>query len=113
MVFQALRKKFGEYKNQHTERYETASELYGMGGNPLEKWYKDMERNKLPPNLTMTIKYINNSKYMFVPDLLGVRNKTVRHKPTRLDMEEYVAIAMSFYKLHKICDSHRGCYVCE
>ena len=42
MVFQALRKKFGEYKNQHAERYETASELYGMGGNPLEKGYKDM-----------------------------------------------------------------------
>ena len=39
---------------------------------------------------------------MFGPDLAGVRGKTVRKKPSRVEKEEYVKIPEDFYKINKL-----------
>ena len=59
-----------------------------------------MAINKLLPNLPITKKDITNAKSICGPYLAGMRGKTVRHKPIRLDMEEYVIISTDFYRLH-------------
>ena len=50
---------------------------------------------------------------MFENNLLGVRGKTARNKPSREDTEEYVKIPEYFLQTAQVFNPHGRCYVCQ
>ena len=84
------------------EKEKLERELHGMVEHPIDRKYNDMLINKLLPNFPIATDEITNINSMFGPDLVCVRGKKVRNKPSRVDMEEYVNISEYFYKLHKL-----------
>ena len=67
-----------------------------MAGHPTYCEYKDMGSNKTLPNCPITTHDITTANSMFGTDLSGVRVKTTRNKPSRVDTEEYVNIPEDF-----------------
>ena len=82
------------------EKEKLERELHGMVEHPIDRKYNDMLIKKLLPNFPIATDEITNINSMFGPDLVCVRGKKVRNKPSRVDMEEYVKISEYFYKLH-------------
>ena len=56
-----------------------------MVGHPTKCKYKHMVSNKLLPNFLITMHNITNANSIFLPGLSGVRVKTVRNKPIKLN----------------------------
>ena len=83
------------------EKEKLAHELQVMVKHPTDHECKDTASNKMLLNFPITAHEINNANYMFGSKLSGVRGKTLRNKPSRVDTEEYVRITEYFYKLHK------------
>ena len=67
--------------------------------HPIVRKYIDVVRNKLIPYFPITTYESTHAKSIFGPNLSGVRGKTVRNKPIRVDTEEYLNIPEDFYKL--------------
>ena len=78
------------------EKEKLAHALQGMVGHPTYIEYKDTESNKLLSNCPITTHDITDANYMFEPDLAGVREKTARNIPIRVEVEEYVKIPEVF-----------------
>ena len=74
--------------------------LQGMIGNPTDKEYKGMVREKLITNCPVTVQDVENAKRIFGPDLTNLRGKTIRTKPEHVRIE-YVQIPWDFVELHK------------
>ena len=69
-----------------------------MVRHPADREFKDMASNKLVPNCPITTHDISNENSMFGPELSGVKGKTPRKKPSKVNTEEYLRILEAFYK---------------
>jgi hypothetical protein len=71
-----------------------------MVGNPTDREFNGMVREKLITNCPITVKDVENANPIFVPDLVNLRGKTIRTKPEHVRIE-YVQIPRDFVELHK------------
>jgi hypothetical protein len=58
-----------------------------MIGNPTEREFTRMVREKLITNCPVTVHDINNANRIFVPDLANLRGKMTRLKPECMRVE--------------------------
>ena len=85
---------------QQVKRAILVRRAQAMIATPSEKRFKEMISNRELANCPVTVQDITNAHAIFGPDLPGVRGKTVRRKPSRVE-PQYVAIPDDFHKLHR------------
>ena len=56
-----------------------------MVGHPTEESFKHMVSPKLLNHYPIKVEDVTNSHTVLVPDLSGAREKTLRHKPDRVE----------------------------
>ena len=66
------------------EKAKEARRLQGMIGNPTEREFIGMVREKLIANCPITVRDVDNANRIFGPDLANLRGKTTRTKPDRV-----------------------------
>jgi hypothetical protein len=71
-----------------------------MIGNPTEREFAGMVREKLLTNCPITVRDVENANRIFGPDLANLRGKTTRGKPDHVRVE-YARIPKDFIQLHK------------
>ena len=64
-----------------------ARRLWGMIGNPTNKEFKGMIREKLITNRPVTVQDVENSNHIFGPDLANLRGEMIRTKPEHVRIE--------------------------
>jgi hypothetical protein len=58
-----------------------------MIGNPTDKEFKGMVREKLITNSPVTVQDVENANRIFGPDLANLRGETIRTKPEHVRIE--------------------------
>ena len=71
-----------------------------MVAYPTDESFKQMVSNKNLENSNIRVQDITNTRTIFGPNRAVLRWKTVRKKPTRVEME-YVDIPKDLFVLHK------------
>ena len=77
-----------------------ARRAQAMIGHPTDSTFKAMVSHKLLRNCTVKPLHVANADIMFGTDLSGVRGRTVRTKPERVETDE-VEIPRDFYVLNR------------
>jgi hypothetical protein len=71
-----------------------------MVGNPTDREFNGMVREKLITNCPVTMQDVENANRIFCPDLANLRGKTIRTKLEHVRIE-YVQIPQDFVELRK------------
>ncbi len=71
-----------------------------MVGNPTDKEFKGMVRERLITNCPITVQDVEHANHIFGPDLTNLRGKMIRTKPEHVHIE-YLQIPWDFVELHK------------
>ena len=77
-----------------------ARRLQGMIGNPTEREFEGMVREKLIANCPVTVQDVHNANRIFGPDLANLRGKTTRKKPEHVRVD-YAEIPRDIVDMHK------------
>ena len=100
MLVNTVRDNFEGHTKHDIAKAKEARRLQGMVGNPTDKEFKGMVREKLITNCPVTVQDVENANRIFGPDLANLRGKTIRTKPEHVRIE-YVQIPRDFVELHK------------
>jgi hypothetical protein len=95
MMVNSVRANLEGYTKHDIKKAQEARHLQGMIGNPTERDFVGMVREKLIANSPVTVCNIQNANQIFGPNLANLRGKTMR---TRVD---YVKIPRDFLGVHK------------
>jgi len=100
MLVNTVQDNFEGHTKHDIAKAKEARRLQGMIGNPTDKEFKGMVREKLITNYPVTVQDVENANRIFGPDLANLRGKTIRTKPEHVRVE-YVKIPWDFVELHK------------
>ena len=101
MLVNTVRDNFEGHTKHDIAKAKESRRLQGMVGNPTDKEFKGMVREKLiTKNCPVTVQDVENANRIFGPDLANLRGKTIRTKPEHVHIE-YVQIPRDFVELHK------------
>ncbi len=100
MLVNTVRDNFEGHTKRNTDKAQEAQRLQGMVGNPTDKEFKGMVRERLITNCPITVQDVENANRIFSPDLANLRGKMIRTKPEHARIE-YVQIPWDFVELHK------------
>jgi hypothetical protein len=100
MLVNTVRDNFEGHTKQDIVKAKEDRRLQGMVGNPTDKEFKRMVREKNITNCPVTVQDVENANHIFGPDLANLRGKTIRTKPEHVRIE-YVQIPRDFVKLQK------------
>jgi hypothetical protein len=81
VMVNTVRANFEGYTKHNIKKAEQARRLQGMIGNPIEREFVGMVREKLITNCPVTVRHIQNANQIYGPDLANLRGKTTRTKP--------------------------------
>jgi hypothetical protein len=95
-----VRGNFEGYTKHDIKKVQEARRLQGMIGNPTEREFEGMVREKLIANCPVTVRNIQNAHQFFGLNLANLRGKTTRTKPEHV-RADYVNIPRYFMDLHK------------
>ena len=95
-----VRKNYEGYTERQVKKAILACQLQGMVVHPTDESFKQMVSNKSLRNSDIRVEDVTNAHAIFGPHLPGLRGKTVRVKPTRVE-PEYLEIPDDFRKLHR------------
>ena len=84
---QTIRGNYEGFTKKQVQRATLARRLMGMIGAPTERDYQDMVRQNLLQDCPITPSDIANAHTIFGPDLVNIRGKTVRRKPSHVNTE--------------------------
>ena len=62
-----------------------ARKVQARFGHSLDAEFKYMARDKILENFPVKLKHITNANNIFGPNVVGLRGKSVRTKPTRVE----------------------------
>ncbi len=101
MLVNTVRENFeGHTKHDIAKANKEAQRLQGMVGNPTDREFKGMVREKLITYCPVTVQDVENANRIFGPDLANHRGEMIRTKPEHVRIE-YVQIPPDFVELHK------------
>jgi hypothetical protein len=100
VMVNTMRANFEGCTKRDIEKAQEARRLHGMIGNPIERDFVGMVREKLIANCPVTVRNIQNANQIFGPDLANLRGKMTRTKPEHV-RADYVKIPRDFMELHK------------
>ena len=95
-----VRKNFEGFTRKQVEKAVLAREVQAMVAVPTEAEFKKMVSSKSLSDCPVTVDDVANARAIFGPDRAGLRGKTVRQKPDRVE-PEYTRIPRDFYELQK------------
>jgi len=91
---------YDNFTQHDIQRATTARNLQAMIGNPSEKEFKHLVRNRFLPHCDITVRDITNARLIFGRDLPSLRGKTRRRRPRRVEVN-LVEIPRDFLNLYK------------
>ena len=97
-----IRKNYEGFTKREVEQAIQARKLQAMLGSPSQTDYEGMVRGKLIDHCPISITDIKNAHRIFGPDLAGIRGKTVRKTPERVEAE-IVAVPRNLVESYKYC----------
>ncbi len=100
MMVNTARKNFEGFTKHEIKMAQEAKRLQGMIGNPTDREFTGMVREKLIANCPVTVHDVQNANQIFGPDLANLRGKTARSKPEHVRVD-YVKITQDFVEMHK------------
>jgi hypothetical protein len=100
MMVSTVRNNFEGFTKHEIKMAQEARRLQGMIGNPTEREFEGMVREKLIANCPITVHDIKNANRIFGPDLANLRGKMTRTKPERVRVE-YVNVPRDLIDMHK------------
>ncbi len=100
MLVNTVRNNFKGHTKHDIAKAKKARRLQGMVGNPTDREFNGMVREKLITNCPITVQDVENANTIFGPDLANLRGETIRTKPEHVRIE-YVQIPRDFVELHK------------
>ncbi len=95
-----VRKNFEGFTKHEIKIAQEARRLQGMIGNPTDREFTGMVREKLIANCPVTAHDVQNANQNFGPDLANLRGKMTRSKPEHVRVD-YVKISWDFVEMHK------------
>ena len=100
MMVTTVRGNLEGHTRHEIEKANEARRLQGMIGNPTEREFEGMVREKLIANCPVTVQDVHNANRIFGPDLANLRGKTTRTKPDHVRVD-YVEIPRDIIDMHK------------
>ena len=97
---QTIRTNYEGFTERKVQRAIRACKTQVMVAHPTDKSFKQMVSNKTLDNSNIRVQDITNAQTTFGPNRAGLRGKTIRKKPTRVEME-YLDIPKDLFALHK------------
>ena len=88
------------YTKREILKAHEARRFQQMIGNPSERDYQGMVREKLIANCPVTVTDVKNAHQLFGPDLANLRGKTVRRRPDHVAVD-YVDLPLSLLDRHR------------
>ncbi len=79
------------------EEAKAASEAQGMLGHPKDRKFLGMVHSNMISNCSITKNAINNANLIFGPNLVGVRERTVRRPPEPVHIDYVQILRMILY----------------
>jgi hypothetical protein len=99
MLVDTVRDNFEGHTKRNIAKAKEAQRLQGMVGNPTDKEFKGMVRERLITDCPVTVQEVENANRIFGPDLAYLRGKTIRTKPEHVCIE-YVQIPWDIVELY-------------
>ena len=99
-MIQSVRDNFERYTNDEIKKAVEARKLQGRVGFPTDAKFANLVSSKSLKHCPVTTDAATNSLAIYGPNLDGLRGKTVRQRPRRVETE-YLRIPRDFYELHK------------
>jgi hypothetical protein len=100
MLVNTVKDIFEGHTKRNIAKAKEAQRLQGMVGNPTDKEFKGMVRERLITDCPVTVQDVENANHIFGPDLANLKGKMIRTKPEHVRIE-YVQIPRDFVELHK------------
>ena len=94
VLVQTLRENFGKFTEPIAAR-----DMQARLAHPTDKSFKQMVSSKTLDNCSVNASDVTNARSIFGPNRPGLKGKTIRQRPERIE-PEYVGIPRDFYKLH-------------
>ncbi len=99
-MIKTVRGNYEGFAKREVQRDIEAHQTQVMVAYPTNKSFKQMVSNKNLENSNIRVQDITNAQTIFGPNCAGLRGKTVRKKPTRVEME-YIDIPTDLFALHE------------
>jgi hypothetical protein len=100
MMVNTVRKNFEGFTKHEIKMAQEARRLQGMIGNPTDREFTGIVREKHIANCPVTVHDVQNANQNFGPDLANLRGKMTRSKPEHVRVD-YVKIPWDFVEMHK------------
>ena len=99
---ETVRDNYKGFTKQDVKKAVLAHKAQAMVGSPSERHFAELVSKNCTAlkTIPVTCSDLTNARAIFGPDLSGVRGKTVRQKPDRVETKES-SIPQYFYGLHK------------
>ena len=87
---ETVRDNYKGFTRRDLKRVMLARKKQAMVGSPSERYFTELVSKKCTAlkSIPMTCSDLTNARTNFGPDFSGVRGKTVRQKPDRVETEE-------------------------
>mmetsp|Transcript_35164 Transcript_35164/g.35374 ORF Transcript_35164/g.35374 Transcript_35164/m.35374 type:complete len:249 (+) Transcript_35164:788-1534(+) len=99
VLIQTVRENFGKFTERQVNRAIASRDMQARMAHPTDETFKQMVSKKILDNCSIVASDITNARSIFGPNRPGLRGKTVRQKPVRVE-PEYLGIPRDFYWLH-------------
>ena len=99
MLIQNVCENLGKFTKHQVKRAIDACNIQAQLTHPTDKSFKQMVSSKTLDNCSVNASDVTNARSSFGPNHPGLRGKTVRQRPERIE-PEYLEIPRDFYRLH-------------
>ena len=99
VLIQTVRKNFGKFTERQVNRAIAARNMQARMAHPTDESFKQMVSGKTLDNCSIVASDVTNAQTIFGPNRPGLKGKTVRQRPERIE-PEYLGIPRDFYCLH-------------
>ena len=97
-----IRNNYEGYTKREVHQAIQARKLQAMMGSPSQADYEGMVRDKIIDHCPVTVTDIKNAHNIFGAELAGIRGKTVRKRPERVE-PEIIAVPRNIVDSYKYC----------
>ena len=99
VLIQTVHVNFGKFTERQVNRAIALRDMQARMAHPTDESFKLLVRGKTLDNCSIVASDVTNACSMFGPNRPGLRGKTVRQRPERVETE-YLGIPRDFYRLH-------------
>ena len=99
VLIQTVCENFGKFTERQVNRAIASRNMQACMTHPTDESFRQMVSGKTLDNCSIVASDVTNTRSIFGPNRPGLRGKTVRQRPERVE-PEYLGIPRDFYRLH-------------